>query len=74
MQLIPKQSDEEAKLLAMCIEDILPANPNDHGIYFRDVCGRQERVNGTSPCNLSEAKEVAFSFFLFIFHQPFLIR
>lgn len=61
-ELIPDLSDtdsREAKILrVICNGRILPANPANHGIYFRDVCGNQRRINGTSPCNRAEAKEV----------------
>lgn len=62
MQLIPQVSATEsrqAKLLDfICNGKILRTNPENHGIFFRNVCGERDYLNGTSPCNYSEAKEV----------------
>lgn len=65
MELIPQLSSvhsREAKILGvLCNGSLLPENNSNHGIYFRNVCGRQKRIHGTSPCNLSEAEEVLFT-------------
>lgn len=59
MAQLSASDSREAKILDfICNGKILPINPKNHGIFFRNVCGERQCVNGTSSSNYSEATEV----------------